>query len=413
MAAAATTAENHAGHLRALAATSPDGTLSVETFMREALYHPRWGYYAGAERQTPRVGRTGDFSTAATLHPALGQAVAAWAWAHRREVMHPGSGVWHVIELGGGNGQLAAAFLEKFGWWRRRKLRYGIVEISPSLRQEQQTRLARWQTTGTASWHDDIGAALAAANGRALVFSNEFVDAFPCVQLVRDRAAPRGWHEVRLRWPEGATAPILLASVDLDARLADCGFFDECAMAAFADGQHVEVHRAYREWLTDALLPRWRAGRLLTIDYGDELPALYHRRPRGTLRAYARHLRFDPGDPAIFTRPGQQDLTADVNFSDLRRWGRALGLREATGPLLDQRAFLLRWLPQPPVADAIGQFLLDPAGAGGAIKVLEQIRVDAAVSADGVGMMRWACVTHIAPRHCRTTSRRLRFPPDK
>jgi hypothetical protein len=32
--------------------------------------------------------------------------------------------------------------------------------------------------------------------------------------------------------------------------------------------------------------PHWNSGAMLTIDYGDDFPQLYHRRPHGTLRAY-------------------------------------------------------------------------------------------------------------------------------
>jgi SAM-dependent MidA family methyltransferase len=52
-----------------------------EDWMRVALYDAEMGYYA---RNIREVGPRGDFSTAATLHPALGEAVAAWASARRK-----------------------------------------------------------------------------------------------------------------------------------------------------------------------------------------------------------------------------------------------------------------------------------------------------------------------------------------
>ena len=56
---------------------------------------------------------------------------------------------------------------------------------------------------------------------------------------------------------------------------------------------------------------------MLTIDYGDTCPALYSRRPRGTLRAYAHHQRLEGRE--IYGGFGFRDLTADVNFSDLQQ----------------------------------------------------------------------------------------------
>lgn len=343
-----------AGFLRALI-RDEGGSITVERFMQEALYHPRHGYYS---RRVRTVGREGDFSTSATLHPALGQAVAAWAIAHRAEVVQRGA--WHLIELGGGNGQLAAEVLRSVSWWPRRGLRYHLVEISEGLRATQQARLRRYGRR--VQWHADLRSALAAAGGRALIFSNEFVDAFPCVQLVH---GPRfgEWQEVRVQWPEGARHPSETVAAWQGAP-PDLG-------SGFAPsvGQRVETYQAYARWLQEGI-GNWRAGRLLTIDYGDVPPALYRRKPHGTLRGYCRHQRII--GPEIYQRFGQQDLTADVNFADLQRWGEASGLQ--THSLSTQTDFLHRWLPSRVNTDPTLDFLLDPDGAGGAFKVLEQMR---------------------------------------
>ena len=100
------------------------------------------------------------------------------------------------------------------------------------------------------------------------------------------------------------------------------------------------MHLSYRRWLEECV-GAWQHGRLLTIDYGDVPPALYRRRPHGTLRAYCRHQRFVGRE--VYQRFGQQDLTADVNFADLQRWGEALGLKG--DPPSTQADFLRRWLP--------------------------------------------------------------------
>ena len=82
-------------------------------------------------------------------------------------------------------------------------------------------------------------------------------------------------------------------------------------------GQWIEVHDSYRRWLT-GWLPHWKAGRMLTIDYGSTAETLYRRRSRGTLRAYLMQQRLE--GPEIYQNPGRQDLTADVNFTDLMNW---------------------------------------------------------------------------------------------
>ncbi|HEY8487771.1 MAG TPA: SAM-dependent methyltransferase, partial [Thermaerobacter sp.] len=75
---------------------------------------------------------------------------------------------------------------------------------------------------------------------------------------------------------------------------------------------------------------------VITIDYGGPAEVVYGpQRPRGTVRGYYRHRLLD--DP--FARPGEQDLTADLDFTYLQRLGRRLGLRDLG--LLPQGAFLL------------------------------------------------------------------------
>ena len=343
------------------------GAMSVESFMRAALYHPIHGYYS---RRVRAIGRHGDFSTAATLHGALGQAVAAWAASHRAEVTRRGR--WHLIELGGGGGELAAEIRRALGWWAAAGLQYHLVEISAPLRAVQQRRLGGSRNV---DWHGEIDSALEAAGGRALIFSNEFVDAFPCVQLSWDGEVD-SWREIWVEWPAASEHPVEQLRIWSPA-VAGPGHPSASVLSdtiRFPPGQRVEIHLGYQRWLAE-WMPRWHAGRLLTIDYGDTVADLYHRRPHGSLRAYCHHQRFV--GPEIYQRFGQQDLTADVNFTDLQAWGYSLGL--ATDRFGTQAEFIAQWLPRRWQAHVHGEaalaYLLDPAGAGSAFKTLDQVRL--------------------------------------
>jgi len=318
------------------------GFLSFERFMQVALYHSEHGYYA---KYAQDVGKRGDFSTAATLHPVLGKAIARWALAQ--------GGVCQWIEVGAGNGDLARTILRDIGWWRRRRRCYRIVEVSPALRALQQERLKGYPVT----WHDTVRDALDASGGEALVFSNELVDAFPCVRLEWNGEQ---WKELGLRITVESSAEALR---EPQARVRP--YLPE-PWAGIRKGQRCEVHVAYREWLAE-WLPALRWGHLLTIDYGGE--DVCRRWPRGTMRAYFRQESYDGGE--VYQRVGRQDLTADVNFSDLRRWGEELGMKERA--FLTQREFVLGQLPGLKVGnDPALAFLLDEEGAGGAFRVLWQ-----------------------------------------
>ena len=224
------------------------------------------------------------------------------------------------------------------------RVRLHLVERSQPLREKQQALLGN-----RVHWHDSVEDALAACSGRACIYSNEFADAFP---VRRFRREDDGWSELYLTpaedWRRCDTLP--------DSTVFDC---------PHPPGQIAEVNEAYHHWLA-GLLPAWQAGRMLTIDYGSVVESLYQRRPRGTLRAYLFQQRLE--GPAIYENPGRQDLTADVNFSDLLRWT-APGLE--TVSLHSQRDFLL---PHADPAAAADAHAIDPGGAGSAFLVLDQRR---------------------------------------
>jgi len=332
------------------------GWISFRRFMQEALYHPEHGYYTFAVKE---VGARGDFSTSASLHPVLGEAIAGWARARRRELI-PRGRIW-LIEIGGGSGQLARAVLRALGLRGRASVRYSIVEISEPLRRAQQKLLGR----RAARWFGTIEDALDAAKGRALIFSNELVDAFPCNLLVR---SDHEWGEVGVRLA-GDSLVEQVRPVE-DPRLLSDLCSGPAALHAARDGQRCEVHLSYRDWL-DGWLPRLERGALLTIDYGETAQQLYRGRTAGTVRAYFQHLTLKGAK--VYGRVGKQDLTADVNFTDLKAWGESAGLR--TSGSCTQGEFLERWVPdlesraerEPALA-----YVSHPSGAGGAFKVLEQ-----------------------------------------
>lgn len=310
----------------------PAVPMRLDRYMAAALHDPECGYYA---RRIRDVGPRGDFSTAATLGPALGRAVARWAAGALAA-----TGCRDLIELGPGNGALAAAVRAGLPLTRRLGTRLHLVETSAPLRERQRERLG-----GRVRWHNSAAAALDACGGRACLFSNEFVDAFPVRRFRLDRG----------RWLESWVLPgreIWRESEDLP----DSSVFRR----DWPDGQLVEVHESFHEWLRQTL-PRWQRGRMLTIDYGAEIAGLCHRRPGGSLRGYFHHLLVEGDDR--FARAGHQDLTADVNFTDLAAW-----CAPHPSTLATQAEFLR---PHLRAGDPVDRFVADPDGAGGGFLVLE------------------------------------------
>lgn len=377
---------------------------SFAAFMARALHDPQRGYYA--RRIQGIGGQRGDFATAATLSTLLGQAIAAWIQENRRALPE----VRHVIEVGAGNGVLMETVRRSLGWWQRRRFQWHIVETSVALREQQKQRLG-----AAVMWHVDLESALRACGGAAFIYHNELLDAFP-VRLVQCHEGE--WQEVFVEFENGRARELLmplemkplvipspnlsphviphdchLNSGERDQRLGplapamhddatQCPFRGEgwgegetppqkpaSAFSALSHPpqhpqQRCELHESVREWL-HGWVPEWRRGAMLTVDYGDTFPALYQRRPRGSLRAYLMHQRLE--GLSIYENAGRQDITADVNFTDYRAWAVKLGLVEIG--YATQAEFL-----QSRVPDAKGP-MLDPDGAGGAFKVVMHRRV--------------------------------------
>jgi SAM-dependent MidA family methyltransferase len=326
-------------------AQAEGGQLRFDRFVELALYHPIHGYYS---RHIPAIGPKGDFSTSATLSNSLGRAIGGWIENEARELkLRPLT----IVELGAGSGELAASVLRRLRKYS--KPNYRIVETSPILIREQQRRLDRHN----ARWFPSVEEAVNGLAG-AVIFSNEFVDAFPCRRFVKNRGF---WFEFFLRFDS--------SSWHEEVRPVEHWPNSTSLECTNIFRQVVEVHEAYRTWLRK-LCSRLRRGALLTVDYGGTVGEIFDRAPEGTIRAYYQHQRLTGRE--IYLRAGHQDLTADVNFSDLQNWGAELGLETVT--YSTQADFLAGWSEKAPMSSA-DKFVSDPAGAGSAFKVLHQRKV--------------------------------------
>jgi SAM-dependent MidA family methyltransferase len=108
-------------------------------------------------------------------------------------------------------------------------------------------------------------------------------------------------------------------------------------------GWRVEINLAAVEWIRD-VARRLTRGFIILIDYGHEARELYSAsHSAGTLTSFSGHrgtgAESDSAAPPWLQRPGEQDITAHVDFTSVRAAAEAEGL--TTIALLDQTYFLL------------------------------------------------------------------------
>jgi SAM-dependent MidA family methyltransferase len=153
------------------------------------------------------------------------------------------------------------------------------------------------------------------ADGAHLLFSNELFDAFPFVRLVQ-RA--EHLHELWVSEREG--------TLDWSEHEAPAPYEDYFAAREIElrDGQFADVSFEWAPFYAEIV--RFSSQSLIvTIDYGFDDHALFDPRIRrfGTAASYSGQTVHRD----LLARPGEQDLTAHVNFGDLRRAGEDAGAK--------------------------------------------------------------------------------------
>ncbi|MEY4916640.1 MAG: hypothetical protein RL616_553 [Verrucomicrobiota bacterium] len=354
------------------------GAISFARFMELALYCPETGYY---ERNQDNVGRTGDFITSVSTGSLFGELLAFQfaGWLEELEQFKIKNSKLKIIEAGAHDGKLAADILNWLQLHRPKlfsEIEYGIIEPSPVRQAWQRATLkkfpnVRWQTNLDSVGQDSVEFQSKKIAG--IFFSNELLDAFPVRRLSWD-STEKKWFEwgvtfddEKFRWkiihhPKPAIPQICPADLE----------------DVLPDSYTIEISPAAENW--------WRAaagvlshGKLLAIDYGFNTEDQFSpARMTGTLRAYRHHrVTYD-----LLADPGEQDLTAHVNFSAMQHAGEAAGLH--TENFCTQPQFLTRILAQAvkeklfTVLDPkqIRQFqtLTHPEHLGRAFRVLVQSR---------------------------------------
>ncbi len=285
---------------------SQRGRITFAEFMEVALYHPRGGYY----RRGNAVGPSGDFYTSPAAHPAFGALLAVQARCMWDVLGRPD--LFHVVELGAGNGRLATDFIAhaaSLGPGFAQALRYVAVDRSTGAPSADDAA-----SPGAPPVFDSLlsaGVPLSGAEG--CFISNELVDAFPVHRfLVADDILELYVTEREDRLVEAPGEP---STPGLASRL-------DRLPHSLPPGYCGEVNLAIGPWMAE-IGEALKRGFVLTIDYGGVDTDLYSaRRTSGTLQTYRGH---SPGSGPL-TNIGLQDITSHADFSSIAYEGRRCGL---------------------------------------------------------------------------------------
>ncbi len=261
-----------------------------------------------------------------TSHPVFGALIARQLEQMWRLLGDPP--VFHVIEVGSGDGALALSIVEACrrmaprlaqalyyvaadyqpcwfqspdhtsGWG------YGTEALMNPKREDTILGIQRVQTEGLRPFQNVIGC----------ILCNELIDNFPVHRFAIQDGRVK---EVFVTLEGGNLAEVLdePSTPRIEKRLASLGLF-------LPEGYRGEVNLAMEDW-TSQLTRTLDRGFVLTIDYGQLATDLYSpQNSQGTLVCYNRHVV--SSDP--YQDIGQQDITAQVDFTSLMRLGNRHGL---------------------------------------------------------------------------------------
>ncbi|XP_029450016.1 protein arginine methyltransferase NDUFAF7, mitochondrial isoform X1 [Rhinatrema bivittatum] len=304
------------------------GPITVAEYMREVLTNPVKGYYLHHDM----LGEKGDFITSPEISQIFGELLGIWVISEWMAAGKPKA--FQLVELGPGRGTLMDDVLRVFHQFRsmmgKCDISVHLVEISPKLSELQALKLTgekiplesdekssvyKKGTTMTGLpifWYHHLQDI---PQGTGFYLAHEFFDALP---IHKFQKTEHGWMEVL---------------VDIDPQVPDKLRFVLAPTTTLASKtfiqsretrEHVEVSPTAGIIIQElACRIENSGGAALITDYGHD------GQKTDTLRAFCGHKLHD-----VLTAPGTADLTADVDFSFLRRM--AEGKVASLGPITQQ-----------------------------------------------------------------------------
>ncbi|KAK0446166.1 S-adenosyl-L-methionine-dependent methyltransferase [Armillaria borealis] len=298
------------------------GPMPFGSYMNLCLSHPTDGYYMNPANAV--FGKRGDFITSPEISQVFGELVAIWLLSQWQNAGSPPS--IRLVELGPGRGTLMADILRVVRQFAKSALkRVHLVETSPSMQALQNDNLLPFSQKGgwDLAWNESIDEIEPSSSDYTMLVAHEFFDALPVSMLERGK---QGWLEIMVdSIPDSIEEPAYprLAPTAASTLLGRSSLrFDQ-----MPEGSRLEVSAAsfrIARKVGELLSP---GGCALVVDYGGDSPFA------DSFRAFKDH---QIGD--VFDRPGECDLTANVDFGYIKE---AMGDLVPTYGPLPQSQFLV------------------------------------------------------------------------
>lgn len=279
------------------------GPINIAHYMSRCLLDPTQGYYPTRDP----LGVDGDFITAPEISQMFGEVLGLWVLQTWRNLGSPSP--VQLVEYGPGRGTMMSDILRtaRLDPALFHAIQLNLIETSAALEAKQAQTLAncvvpvRWVAR-----LEDV------PKGPTIIIGNEYLDCLPIRQFImKDRfKGADGWVErmidIHPNNPDKLFYTIANAPISkIDQNLIP----HDLDMDTIKDGDLIEVSAGLGQ-IVDTVHDRFAQenGSALFIDYGPAESEI-----GDSFQALENHEKTPPLD-----NPGNADLTARVNFADLR-----------------------------------------------------------------------------------------------
>tara|TARA_B100000686_G_scaffold299096_1_gene332633 strand:+ start:19346 stop:20527 length:1182 start_codon:yes stop_codon:yes gene_type:complete len=284
-----------------------EGKISFARFIQIALYHPKFGYYS---RINP-IGTNSHYLTSPYIHPAFGAALSQHIYLMWKFMKYPNK--FQIVELGCSTGILAET----------------IYSYSKSISLDFANSIQYIGVDRTLNKKTDFNSIksnlIPLKNISGCIISNELIDSFP---FHRFKIINNEVKEIYVTIKNNKLISILdqPSSKKINQKLSQLKF----QLPNNFEGEiFLEIDNLFNS-ITQSL----KKGFIVTVDYGEERENLYSNQSRGTMQTYFKHT----SGASPFQRIGEQDITANIDFSYLIEAGLLNQIRPVS--LCSQKEFL-------------------------------------------------------------------------
>ncbi|MGI9534823.1 MAG: class I SAM-dependent methyltransferase [Thermodesulfobacteriota bacterium] len=296
-----------------------NGPITFEEFMHYALYHPDLGYYSSGKVQ---IGKKGDFYTSSHVSPFFGEVIGKFI---QKAINYLEISDFTILELGAGKGYLAVDILNYLSNKPEINKLKNYVIIEKDLTDRYPDKLDSYRKK--VKIYNNLSELDETING--VVISNELFDSLPFHRIIYIN---NQFKEIYVDVENNEFKEIIgkISNNEIEKYLSRYEI-------NLTDSKQIEVSifpgNILRE-LNDIILK----GYILTIDYGFLSEELFNNRKiNGTFRCFYKHTVND--DP--YSNIGLQDITYDVDFTNLIQSGLNLGIEKVK--YTTQGQFLVDW----------------------------------------------------------------------